>query len=200
MRPEWFADKRDLVKWAVLYHLACKHECKMVMQIAFYRDSQFGKIMIDDEKTDFPLEVETYFRRLKDLENILNLTANFKIGVFMKPFNDRKEYFKSVIKEILKYGGEKLAVFLDPDTGFTLKKPDPEHVSAEEVKKILTSLKSGDMFVFYQHQFHDKDWIRKISKKLEDAISRPVKIGKADDKNKDSALAKDVVFFYSQKP
>jgi hypothetical protein len=37
MREVWFADKRDLIKWGVLVHLAHKYDLKTIVQVPYLR-------------------------------------------------------------------------------------------------------------------------------------------------------------------
>ncbi|MBM3254023.1 MAG: hypothetical protein FJZ16_07215 [Candidatus Omnitrophica bacterium] len=196
MRPAWYADKRDLVKWSVLYHLADIYGCKRILQIAFFRDSKFGKVNVGGEDKEIPPEVLKHFRELR---NICNMTSRLKIEFFDKKFKDRNSYWESVKSKLAEYSHEKLIVFLDPDTGLEpeIARPSLKHVLRLDVKKIWEgeALKSGDLLVFYQHSFRDKEWVEKTQKALKKATQASFKIARGEG----PAIAKDVVFFYLQK-
>ena len=64
MRDKFFADNRDLVKWAVLHRLAEIFQAQRILQLAFYRQSEFANIIIDGQKYDIPQEVLAHFRDL----------------------------------------------------------------------------------------------------------------------------------------
>jgi hypothetical protein len=55
MRPKWYGDNRDLVKWLVLINLAEMNTAKRILQIAYFRDNDFCGIEIDGKKFNIPL-------------------------------------------------------------------------------------------------------------------------------------------------
>ena len=85
MRDKWFGDNRDLVKWSVLLHLAKENNINNILQIAYYRESEFGSICIDypdctdDKVIQIPDEVKNFFRRI---QNIKNMSNSIMIDVF----------------------------------------------------------------------------------------------------------------------
>lgn len=210
MRDIWYADKRDLVKWATLYHLAHIFKGSRIIQIAFYRkENKFGKIIIDNQEKEIPKEVISHFR---DIHKIKDIKFQVPVEIFDTSFEYKKEeakqhrhnYLLSAIERLGSYRKEKLIVFLDPDTGLQpmqtkLKtKQKPEHVSEEEVRKIWDALKPKDVFVLYQHQTNrnGKSWIE--PKQIQFAKA----IGLSNDAVKwayGPEVANDVVFFYAQK-
>lgn len=46
MRDIWYTDKRDLVKWAVLFQLAHMFKMDRILQIAYYNNDTFEKVTI----------------------------------------------------------------------------------------------------------------------------------------------------------
>jgi hypothetical protein len=54
MQDKFYSDKRDLVKWAVLYRLAEKYQANIILQLAFYRPSEYAKILLDGEERNIP--------------------------------------------------------------------------------------------------------------------------------------------------
>lgn len=209
MRDIWYADKRDLVKWATLYHLAHIFKGNLILQIAFYRkEKQFGKVIIDGQAKEIPKEVISHFR---DIRKIRDIKFQIPVEIFDSSFEYKKEevkhrhdYLLSAIEWLGSHRKEKLIVFLDPDTGLQPKqtkpktKPKPEHVSEEEVKKIWDALKPKDVFVLYQHQTNrnGESWIEPKKIQFANAVGlseNAVKLAYGPE------VAKDVVFFYAQK-
>ena len=209
MRDIWYADKRDLIKWTTLYHLAHIFKGSLILQIAFYRkEKQFGKVIIDGQEKEIPKEVISHFR---DIHKIRDIKFQVPVKIFDQSFEYKKEevkhrhnYLLSAIELLGSYRKEKLIVFLDPDTGLqpeqtkSKTRPKPEHVSEEEVKKIWDELKPEDVFVLYQHQTNrnGKSWIEPKKIQLANAIGlsgNAVKLAHGPE------VAKDVVFFYAQK-
>src|SRR3989338_9424542 len=201
MRDIWYADKRDLIKWTTLYHLAHIFKGSLILQIAFYRkEKQFGKVIIDGQEKEIPKEVISHFR---DIHKIRDIKFQVPVEVFDLILEYRHDYLIAVIERLQGYR-KKLIVFLDPDTGLQPKqtksktRPKPEHVSEEEVKKIWDELKPEDVFVLYQHQTNrnGKSWIEPKKIQLANALGlsgNAVKLAYGPD------VAKDVVFFYAQR-
>lgn len=79
MRDTRYADKRDLVKWGVLVQLACIFEASRILQLAYYRPAQFGRLEIDGQGYDIPKEVIAHFRNLR---TIGSLGSNVRVTVF----------------------------------------------------------------------------------------------------------------------
>jgi len=197
MRDIWYGDNRDLVKWAILCHLAEDFNASRILQILFYRSDCYKQVIIDGEKRDIPKAVIQHFR---NVQKIRLLESKIPIEVFAKEFKDggRQDYLQEVTRWLRNFPKEKLIVFLDPDTGLQPRKVGLEHVSEEEANKIWDALKPGDVFVFYQHQTNrsGKDWIGPKGKQLANAMNL------GEDKLKlarGPEIARDVIFFYAQK-
>ena len=198
MRDIWYADNRDLVKWAILYHLTDSFKVDRIIQVAFYRKSEFEQIEIDGQKKDMPKEVISHFR---NINNVCRMKFKAPIKVFNQVFknNDRPGYLRDVSKYLSQYQKEKLIVFLDPDTGLWPEtKYSDKHVLEEEAKKIFGALKPGDVFVFYQHQTNRRgeEWIGPKKNQLAKAIGLSVDMVKLADGPK---IASDAAVFYVQK-
>jgi len=197
MRDKFYSDNRDLVKWAVLHRLAEIYKAPRILQLAFYRPSEFPKVTVDGKEHKIPQEVLSHFRDLRKIENI---NSKIQVAVFDDLFDDRTSYLKSVKKFLSKFQEETCVVFLDPDTGLEPKKtPKFDHVLDLEAKSIWKATKAGDVYVFYQHQTNKagQPCIEPKRSQLENAL----------DLNKHSIkvasglkIARDVVFFYAPKP
>jgi len=195
MKDIWYADNRDLVKWSILIHLAKQYDINHILQIAYYRESEFGTITIDDSEFTIPKEVQDHFRNIKNIKNIAGSVA---VDVLNQEFDDRDTYLKQVMLAIEKYNNNSVIIFLDPDTGLEPNNPNLNHVLDKEANKIWGELKPGDIIVFYQHQTNrnGQPWIEPKRQQFSKAIDTPIENVKIASGNK---IARDVVFFYACK-
>ena len=197
MQDKFYSDNRDLVKWSILHRLAETFQAHRILQIAFYRKRKFPNVIIDGEEHDIPQEVLSHFRDLCTIEGI---KSEIRITVFDKLFENREDYLKSVRVFLSNFLEEKCVVFLDPDTGLEPQKnPNKNHVLESEAKSIWDAMDSGDVYVFYQHQTtrSKKPWIEPKRRQLENSLgidNNSIKIAHGP------KIARDVVFFYAQKP
>ena len=196
MQGKFYSDKRDLVKWAVLHRLAEIFQAQRILQLAYYRRSDFPKVTIDDEEYDIPKEVIGHFR---DLKTISNINSTIRVAVFDHLFEDRHTYLNAAKAFLSNFRQQRCLVFLDPDTGLEPQNPSLDHVLESEAKAIWKETKSGDVYVFYQHQTNraGRPWIEPKRGQLERALGLPehsIKIAQGPN------IARDVVFFYKQKP
>jgi hypothetical protein len=79
MRDRWYADNRDLIKWGVLLRLAGSFDAPRILQLAFYRPSEFGQLVIDGEAHNIPEEVIAHFRNLRTIGSI---SSEVRVTVF----------------------------------------------------------------------------------------------------------------------
>lgn len=195
MRDIWYADNRDLVKWGVLLELATMYGIRRVLQIAYYRPSEFGPVVIDGQEYPIRPEVLAHFRNLR---NIPGLHSDVSVTVFDRPFLDREEYREAATRFISAFHGQPSIVFLDPDTGLEPQNPAPEHVLEKEAKAIWEAMKTGDMLVFYQHQTNLKGepWIEPKRDQLARALGIPTQALKVANA---PLIARDVAFFFARK-
>lgn len=149
MKDEWYGDKRDLVKWTVLLHLAKRFRSAVIVQIAYRRPSAFGDVLVDGETVPVSRAVLAHF---KDLTTIRRLGAVPTIVVFDRDWTGRITYHDEAIAFLAGFPAGKRLVFLDPDTGLEpAGKPGPTHVTGSEARRVWNALAPGDGFVFYQH-------------------------------------------------
>ena len=196
MKDQLYWDKRDRIKWGVLLHLAEDYEAERIVQLAFYRPSEFGQIEFDGQKRDLPAQVISHFR---DFRTITSISSHPTVTVFDEEFKDRAQYIKSAVAFLSGFASERCIVFLDPDTGLQPKRPGLQHVLNKDVKKIWDSMKKGDVFVLYQHQAGraQQDWKDMKRTQLVDALKPEqvvIKVAEGPE------IAKDVVFYYMQNP
>jgi hypothetical protein len=195
MKNEWYGDKRDIVKWAVLLHLAQEHYVKIIVQIAYYRQSKWAKICINGKNVNIPAEVLGHFR---DVNDITNLVSNPKIRIFNYELKNRRTYFQEVLKEVERHGDDKKIIFLDPDNGLAPTNATLKHVLPQELKSIWAKMQSGDLLVFYQHKpkYSKNTWVEEKRVQFVEALriaDGAVKIADGQE------IASDVVFFYCRK-
>lgn len=199
MRDQWYSDKRDLVKWSVLLHLAEENRSDRIVQIAYYNSSEFGDIQIDGKSHPVQEKVISHFRNIR---NVSALSTSPKITVFDSPFQkrSRQSYLNSAIKHIESYSEERCIVFLDPDTGLEPKgKANHTHVTNQEISSFWAAIKHNWVLVFYQHQNNKNGdpWIEPKRIQFAAAANIPLELVRLAYSPK---LANDAVFFFALKP
>jgi len=196
MKDIWYGDNRDLIKWSVLLQLARKYRTKKILQITYYRKSDFNSFEMDGINYSVPEEVIYHFRRVKNIET---LKSEIPIYVFDSVFDDRAKYLSDSLSFIKRYQSSNSIVFLDPDTGLEPKKHCMQHVLEIEAEKIYENLIEGDVFVFYQHQTNrnGRPWVEQKRKQLACALKVDVNNLKVAHGQR---IARDVVFYYCTKP
>jgi len=205
MRNQFYGDKRDLVKWSCLLHLARQHQLGTIVQVAYmrpdkrpFKEARFDKI----PKQYVPQEVWNHFtdsRSMRDIRSIrdLGVTAGLVIDVIDDPFKNstRNEYTERVACRIREHNTQKV-VFLDPDNGFEPKHCTAEHVKKDEVEKLWNGLLSEDVLVLYQHRWRERDWIDIGRRRFAEAAQvrlEGVEVFKCTE------IANDVAFFSARK-
>ena len=195
MKDKWYADNRDLVKWSVLFHLARQYSATRIIQVAYYRPDTYADILIDGKPHSIPDEVLNHFR---SITNVKGIKCSVSIDVYDTTFKNRQEYLQGALEYIRSFGGARIIVFLDPDTGLEPAKPSAEHVLRDEANAIWHGMKYGDIMVFYQHQTNRNGtpWIEPKKSELATALdvkTADIKIASGP------SIARDVVFYYIQK-
>jgi|SRR5271157_8754 len=195
MKDAWYADKRDLIKWGVLFRLAERYEAVRIIQLAYYRPSTYGQLEIDGQAYEIPEEVSAHFRNLRMVGSI---ASKVRVTVFDPIFQDRISHQQAVISLLPAFAAERCIVFLDPDTGLEPQNPTFDHVLGSEAGAIWAAMKKGDIFSFYQHQTNRarQPWIEPKRDQLAAALGiTPTEIKTASG----PAIAQDVVLFFTQK-
>jgi len=172
MRDLWYGDKRDLVKWTVLVHLADRHRADRIVQVAYHRESKYPSVTIGGEKVKIPNAVVEHFR---DIAKAAMIPCRAAVSVLDIPFQDRETYAQSVASSLKFFSQEKCVVLLDPDTGLAPVHPTMAHVLDTEVRAIWEMLKSGDILVLYQHQTNRRGekWMDPKKSQFERALGVP---------------------------
>ena len=195
MRDVWYSDNRDLVKWGVLVELATRHGARHILQVLYYRPTQWPDLEIDGEHAAIPESVRTHFRQAT---RICELQCSAKVEVIEDTFVDRNAYLEIVRKRIRARAASPGIVFLDPDTGLEPGNPGPEHVLGSELAAIWREMTPGDLLVFYQHQTNRNGdpWIEPKKAQFERALT--LSAGDAG-LARAPQIAADVAFFFAQK-
>lgn len=195
MRDKWYADNRDLVKWGVLLTLAERHAATHILQVLYYRPTEWAYLEVDGEDVPVPAAVIRHFRCTSA---VLAINAPVPIEVVADTFENREEYHRVVVDCIRRRSTTPGIVFLDPDTGLASRTPTLDHVLESELSTLWAELKVGDVLVFYQHQTNrnGQPWIPEKKEQFERAIGLPAGTAKLARAEK---IAQDVVFFYARK-
>lgn len=141
MKDEFYADKRDLVKWGGIIHLCDNKKIKTVIQVAYYRKSKYSNFEFENKSVPLPKSVEKHFRDIKDINDIKRLghSTTINIKVLDDSFDDkvsRDDYHRLICNKIRETKESKI-VFLDPDVGLEPTKCKREHVKTTEVKEVF---------------------------------------------------------------
>jgi hypothetical protein len=204
MQDQWYGDKRDIVKWGSLVHMAREYGTQSILQVAFFRRSDSNyRLWVNSVSGDgqVPLapEVWDHFREIRQIER-LGLAVKREIKVFDRVFCEpRDAHIRALLTCVDKYQPRPLLVFLDPDTGIApLKaKPGLEHVLASEVGSIWGAMRAGDVLAFYQHRRRTKDWLAETRAQFVEALN---KVERAKVRTVTCpGLAKDVAFFVARR-
>jgi len=156
MQGLWYGDRRDLVKWGALIHLAKTKGIRWIFQVAYLRNP---KLQTEENDVELPKEVWNHFYDLRHIKR-LSYETGVEIIVLDQDFvpDRRGDYINNIASRLNEIKSPKI-VFLDPDTGIALKKAKPEHVSIKDIEKIWKLLTNGDIIALYQHSDRTKDWL-----------------------------------------
>jgi hypothetical protein len=191
VRDLWYADKRDVVKWGVLLQLAANFEAQRILQLAYYRPSDFGRLTIDGKDYPIPDQVIAHFRNVRAVGS---LGSRVRVTVFDPPLGDREAHLRAVLALLPAFTQERCIVFLDPDTGLEPRgKASLDHVLSSEARAIWKAMKHGDVFALYQHQTNraGQPWIEPKQGQLAEALGIPMEQVKVAG---GPAIAQDVAF------
>ena len=194
MKDTWYGDRRDLVKWGVLVHLARREKVGRIVQVAFLREGERHPLQTDRGEARIPEEVWAHFRSVTSIE-ALGRSTGLEIETLTRPFDgtQRANYVRWVA-DCLRERREKKVVLLDPDTGIEPRNVRTEHVKAAEVRCMWKALVPGDWLVLYQHRWRDDSWRETAREKFRQACG-------TDEVETFSAkgVAGDVAFFATKK-
>jgi len=197
MRPIWYGDRRDRVKWGALWHIAEKLDLSPIIQVAYWRNETERTLVLggDDGKTPIPEPVWNHFSNMRGVEQV-GRTNGREIVVLDDPFEElkRREYVGHVIEAFSRYTRPKL-LFLDPDTGI---QPDrtasAKHATITDVLEFWDALLRGDVLAVYQHASRRDNWIQRSRNLLRSACT-----GSLVSCIRSPDVAKDVAVLWAEK-
>jgi hypothetical protein len=183
------------VKWGVLLELCRRFDAIRILQVLYYRPSDWKELEIDGAPTPLPKAVIEHFR---NVANVRTLQTEAHLDIIDAPFHDRTEYMEHILAAIQSLPQGVCIVFLDPDTGLESKSPGPEHVLETELRRIWQEMRAGDMLVLYQHQTNmaGVPWVEPKRLQLEQALGLSLGAAKVASAPK---IARDVAFFFCRK-
>src|SRR5579885_3318238 len=111
MRDKWYGDNRDLVKWGVLLALAERSEAKHILQVPYYRETEWPELELDGERVSLPTAV---IRNFRWVQGIVKIESSFPIEFMTYPFIYRGDYQLAFIDRIRRRPAAPGIVFLYP--------------------------------------------------------------------------------------
>jgi hypothetical protein len=200
MKPEWYGDNRDLVKWTVILQTAVNNLIDEIIWVAYYRDAKYPRIKIDGHYYELPKEIEHLFRNPNTVTKIDSFHGNkVNIRALFDEWNkkNRNTYHSKIVSTVEKLS-QRYILFLDPDTGIQPKVPSEKHVSHDEILMLWEKLSIGSILIIYQHKpqrTKGNNWIVDKKAKLADILgldNKQIGVG-------ESEIAKDVVLYIIKK-
>lgn len=158
MENDKYSDKKDLVKWTILSHLAEQNGIRRIVQIAMRTDKGPTLPIIKTlrgETVDCQDAAKHSTGHFRDIENISSLgkRCDICIEVWSERFahKNRVDYFDKVCKKIEK-STEPTVWFFDPNIGIEPEKSKVKvgHVTLGEIAAAFNALELGDYLVCYQ--------------------------------------------------
>lgn len=195
MRDKWYADNRDLVKWGVLLTLAKRHGVTHILQVLYYRPTEWAPLDVDGQQVPLPQEVIRHFR---NAASVTAIDPTVNVEVMAEGFEDRVAYHAAALKRISSRPSLPGIVFLDPDTGLEPRTPTLDHVLEAELATLWRALGKDDILVFYQHQTNrnGQPWLPAKKEQFEQALGlskNAAGVAQAVE------IARDVAFFFARK-
>jgi hypothetical protein len=157
MKDKWYGDRRDLLKWGTLLHLAAS-DGATILQVAFARSDPAETVERNGEAVPLYPTIWQHFRDLSGVRR-LGEHAGIAIDIVDDQFDHRarENYVVNVLAR-LEAAKRPVVVLLDPDTGLSRGVARAAHVAPGEVRNIWDALKPGDWLVLYQHALRKKNW------------------------------------------
>ena len=140
MRDSWYADKRDLVKWGTLAHIAERERLQLIVQIPYARIGPRPPLRTRDTDVEIQPAIWNFFRNLSAVE-ALGKTLGRQVAVLPDIFDprQRQKYNQIVVNHLRSLQSPKV-VLLDPDTGLAPGKHSAEHVTPADVQVIWNAV------------------------------------------------------------
>lgn len=158
MRDAWYSDKRDVIKWGTLIHLARRHRVRTIFQVTFRRFSERPRLESEDGVWPVAEEVWRHFRNLRDIRR-LQRPCGVRVRVVDDWFDpkERRTYLRRVAAA-LRTEARRKVVLLDPDTGIAPANRTAAHIARDEITEVWKVLSPRDWLVLYQHARRARAW------------------------------------------
>jgi hypothetical protein len=195
MRPIWYGDRRDRVKWGALFYLANHYGLETILQVPYLQDEVIDtRLFIGSARlVSIPAHIWGHFSDLQNIRRLRRWTG-INIVVIKDAFAHAKRgnYVDAVVKRIRRYGPK--LVFLDPDTGIQPPgRSGPTHAAIVDIDRIWGSLRLGDILSVYQHAQRTSGWVQLKRGQLAEVCGARVNVIQAP------AIAKDVVLLWCRR-
>ena len=181
MRNEWYGDKRDLIKWPTLLHIAQRQGIGRIFQIAMRTDGEpaypeiiplGGQVAVVHQ--DMTAHVVDHFHHHNDLNGIAAVGGHFDVEIEVLPDEfthaGRDDYFAGV-NNTIQMSEIATLWFFDPDTG--IEPPsgaNQKHLKLTELSNAFELINPGDYLACYQHAWRAENWqmlaVRRLSQHL----------------------------------
>jgi hypothetical protein len=190
MRDKWYADNRDLVKWATLSHIARAQSLQTIVQVPYWRPEEF-RPHFDFRGEHLPVSDEAwgFFR---NIHHITGLAQQIAVSIHVVAAQFKPDQRKTYIAEVcaqMERSRRPLLLFLDPDTGLEPTRCSPKHTSVEEIEKFWACLKPLEWLVLYQHARRTSGWAESAARQLSSLCGQAeVQIARSKDVGRDVAF------------
>ncbi|HTX74580.1 MAG TPA: hypothetical protein VMD29_00150, partial [Terracidiphilus sp.] len=67
MRDVWYGDHRDLAKWGTLVELARRYRLQHILQVLYFRQSEWAGIELEGERVAVSEDVIRHFRNVNSI-------------------------------------------------------------------------------------------------------------------------------------
>ncbi len=190
MREVWFADHRDLIKWAVLVQVARTYGLKTIVQVPYWRpENNRRHFRFGNDRVAVADDAWRFFRDLRSVERLGDQAA-MKVRVIGEEFSptNREAYSDCIIRHLQSCNGP-LLLFLDPDTGLQPKRTRGTHATEREVGRAWGEPRARDWLALYQHARRKSDWISDLSQQLSNICEgASVKVARGEEVGSDVAF------------
>lgn len=160
MKNQYFGDNRDLFKYDLILHLIENVDC--LNHFTF-----IPMLTEDDGRTDgnrrdyskaragtrndslkrFLSERPKNIREIKDFFSSRSIPVTIHKENEYFSHNGRDDYFDGIEEKLLLNS----LIFVDPDNGLEVKRPNEKHVLYREVQKIIERMSKNSLLMIYQH-------------------------------------------------
>lgn len=182
MKNQYFGDNRDLFKYDLLSEILTKgrtiRRCTFIPMLTKDDPSGHGS-KIDRSKARAGFKNNKLVRFLdkcieKDDRDIRNIVKYFKgnlghteFTVYKAreyfPHGDRRAYFHGIGDKLL----HNALIFIDPDNGLEVERPNEKHLLHCEVKELYGRMDADSILMIYQH-FPREDHIKYLKRRSDE--------------------------------